>query len=120
LGSIVTLVEKESRILPEWDADASAHLLQSLREAGVNVVLGEEVNVEQIPRNPGGTLQMEVGGLTIDPDLLLMGCTRRAKGEISRAHWAYKYPTRLRKKAANASFSSFGGLCTSDSQRCKV
>jgi pyruvate/2-oxoglutarate dehydrogenase complex dihydrolipoamide dehydrogenase (E3) component len=53
LGSIVTLVEKESRILPDWDADASAHLLQSLREAGVNVVLGEEVNVDRIPRNPG-------------------------------------------------------------------
>ena len=34
LGSAVTLVEKESRILPGWNADASALFLQSLREAG--------------------------------------------------------------------------------------
>ena len=76
LGSVVTLVEKESRILPAWDADASAHLLESLREAGVNVVLGEEANVERIPRSPGETLQMEVGGLTINPDLLLIATGR--------------------------------------------
>jgi dihydrolipoamide dehydrogenase len=76
LGSIVTLVEKQSRILPDWDADASAHLLRSLREAGVNVVLGEEVNVDRIPRNPGTPLQMEVGALTINPDLLLIATGR--------------------------------------------
>jgi pyruvate/2-oxoglutarate dehydrogenase complex dihydrolipoamide dehydrogenase (E3) component len=76
LGSVVTLVEKRSRLLPDWDADASAHLLQSLREAGVNVVLGEEVNVERIPRNPGTPLQMEVGDLAINPDLLLIATGR--------------------------------------------
>src|SRR5215831_17508376 len=81
LGSAVTLVEKQSRILPEWDPDASALLLQSLREAGVNVVLGEEVNLERIPRNPGKPLQMEIGNLTISPDLLLIATGRLPNDE---------------------------------------
>src|ERR1700732_877169 len=76
LGSMVTLVEKQSRLLPDWDADASAHLLQRLRESGVNVVLGEEVNVERVPHNLGTPLQMEVGDLTINPDLLLIATGR--------------------------------------------
>ncbi|MBV9129082.1 MAG: NAD(P)/FAD-dependent oxidoreductase [Verrucomicrobia bacterium] len=75
-GSIVTLVEKQSRLLPDWDEGASAHLLQSLREAGVNVILGVEVNVEQVSRNPGTPLQVEVGELTIKPDLLLVATGR--------------------------------------------
>src|SRR6516225_10526049 len=81
LGSAVTLVEKQSRILPEWDPDASALLLQSLREAGVNVVLGEEVNLEGIPRDPGKTLQIELGKLTISPDLLLIATGRLPNDE---------------------------------------
>ena len=42
LGSTVTLVEKEPRLLPDWDESASAHLLQSLGQAGVSVETGGE------------------------------------------------------------------------------
>jgi dihydrolipoyl dehydrogenase len=76
LGSLVTLVEKQPRLLPDWDESASAHLLQSLRQAGVNVVLGEKVDVERIPRKSGIPLQVEVGDFTIKPDLLLIATGR--------------------------------------------
>jgi dihydrolipoyl dehydrogenase len=76
LGSTVTLVEKESRLLPDWDESASAHLLQSLGQAGVNVILGEEINVEQLPRKPGADLQVEVGVRKIKPVLVLIATGR--------------------------------------------
>jgi dihydrolipoamide dehydrogenase len=76
LGSTVTLVEKESRLLPDWDESASAHLLQSLGQAGVNVLLGLEVKVEHLPRKPGATLQVKTGDHTIKPDLVLVASGR--------------------------------------------
>jgi dihydrolipoamide dehydrogenase len=76
LGSIVTLVEKQARLLPDWDADASAHLLQHLRLSGVTVALGAEVDLERLPREPGVPLQVEVGDLTIQPELVLVATGR--------------------------------------------
>ena len=81
LGSLVTLVEKQPRLLPDWDESASAHLLQSLRQAGVNVLLGEEVDMERIPRKPGVALQVEVGDVTVKPDLLLIATGRTSNVE---------------------------------------
>jgi dihydrolipoamide dehydrogenase len=81
LGSLVTIVEKQDRLLPDWDESASTHLLQSLRQAGVNVVLGEEVKVERVPPKPGIPLPVEVGNLTIKPDLLLIATGRNPNVE---------------------------------------
>jgi len=81
LGSLVTLVEKQARLLPDWDESASAHLLHSLREAGVNVILGQEVDLESIPRESGTPLPVKVGELTIEPDLLLVATGRRPNVE---------------------------------------
>jgi dihydrolipoamide dehydrogenase len=76
LGSIVTLVEKKTRLLADWDESASVHLLQSLRQAGVNVILGKEVNLEHVVQKPGVSLQVEVGDLTITPDVTLLATGR--------------------------------------------
>ena len=81
LGSLVTLVEKQARLLPDWDEAASVHLLQSLQQAGVNVVLGEEVDVERLPRKAGIPLLVEVEELTIKPDLLLIATGRKPNVE---------------------------------------
>jgi dihydrolipoamide dehydrogenase len=75
LGSIVTLVEKKPRLLADWDEGASVYLLQSLRQAGVNVILGKEVNVEHV-RKRGMPLQVEVDDLTITPDVILIATGR--------------------------------------------
>jgi dihydrolipoyl dehydrogenase len=76
LGSIVTLVEKKTRLLADWDESASVHLLQSLRQAGVNVILGKEVNLEHVVQKPGRSLRVEVGDLTITPDVTLLATGR--------------------------------------------
>ena len=76
LGSSVTLVEKQPRLLPDWDADASAHLLQDLRLSGVTVALGTEVDLEGLPRAPGVSLQVEAGDLTLKPDIVLVATGR--------------------------------------------
>jgi dihydrolipoamide dehydrogenase len=76
LGSSVTLVEKQLRLLPDWDADASAHLLQDLRLSGVTVALGTEVDLDGLPRDPGVSLQVEAGDLTLKPDLVLVATGR--------------------------------------------
>ena len=76
LGSIVTLVEKKPRLLADRDESASVHLLQSLRQAGVNVILGKEANVEHVARKRGMSLQVEVGDLTITPDVTLIATGR--------------------------------------------
>jgi dihydrolipoamide dehydrogenase len=62
--------------LPDWDADASEHLLQHLRLSGVIVALGTEVDLERLPREPGVPLQVEVGDLRIKPDLVLVATGR--------------------------------------------
>jgi dihydrolipoamide dehydrogenase len=76
LGSIVTLVEKQPRLLPDWDADASAHLLQHLRMSGVTVALSTAVDLERLSREPGMSLKVEAGDLTITPDLVLVATGR--------------------------------------------
>jgi dihydrolipoamide dehydrogenase len=76
LGSIVTLVEKRPRLLPNWDESAAVHLLQSLRQSGVNVILGQEVDLQDLPREPSTPLQFEVGELTIKPDVVLIATGR--------------------------------------------
>jgi dihydrolipoamide dehydrogenase len=75
LGSAVTLAEKEPRLLPDWDQSASAHLLQSLEQAGVNVLLGLGINVEQL-RKSNATLQLNAGNHPIKPDLVLVATGR--------------------------------------------
>jgi pyruvate/2-oxoglutarate dehydrogenase complex dihydrolipoamide dehydrogenase (E3) component len=76
LGSTVTLVEKEPRLLPDSDETASVHLLHSLGQAGVNVLLGLEVKVEDLPRKSGTILQVKAGDHTIEPDLVLVATGR--------------------------------------------
>jgi pyruvate/2-oxoglutarate dehydrogenase complex dihydrolipoamide dehydrogenase (E3) component len=76
LGSVVTLVEKRPRLLANWDQSASMYLLQSLSQAGVNVILGKEVNVEDVAQKRGPSLRVEVGDLTIEPDVILIATGR--------------------------------------------
>ena len=76
LGAIVTLVEKQPRLLPDWDAEASAHLLQQLILSGVTVALGTEVDLERLPKDWGVSLQVEAGDLTFKPDLVLVATGR--------------------------------------------
>lgn len=75
-GSSVTLVEQHPRLLPRWDADASAQLLESLCRTGVDVILGNKLDNRQISYQPGAPLQVEAGRTTLKPDLVLLATGR--------------------------------------------
>jgi dihydrolipoamide dehydrogenase len=77
LGSVVTLVEKEDRLLPNWDASLGAYLETCLRSAGVNVQLGYELNVPL----PGELLEepelVLKSGIRVSPALVLVATGRK-------------------------------------------
>jgi dihydrolipoamide dehydrogenase len=77
LGSVVTLAEKEDRLLPNWDTSLGEYLAACLRSAGINIRLGHEVDLpilsdsKQVPE-----LVLETG-LRVSPDLVLVATGRK-------------------------------------------
>lgn len=72
-GSAVTVVQRESRLLPREDADVSAALADILAEDGIELLLGAEP--ERIAPAPGGA-RLTVAGREIDASHVLVA-TRR-------------------------------------------
>jgi dihydrolipoamide dehydrogenase len=81
LGSVVTLVEKEDRLLPNWDASLGEYLEACLRSAGVNIQLGYEMDLPipgELLEEPELTLRT---GTRISPDLVLLATGRKPNVE---------------------------------------
>ncbi len=79
LGSKVTIVQRNARLLPKEDPDASALLRQALEHEGVQLALGAEaVRVEK--DGTGGRLVVRENGVerSIDFDRLLLALGRTA------------------------------------------
>ncbi|MBV8279073.1 MAG: NAD(P)/FAD-dependent oxidoreductase [Verrucomicrobia bacterium] len=77
LGSVVTLVEKEDRLLPKWDASLGEYLEACLRSAGVNIQLGHEMDLP-IPGDLLGEPELVLKpGPRITPDLVLVATGRK-------------------------------------------
>jgi pyruvate/2-oxoglutarate dehydrogenase complex dihydrolipoamide dehydrogenase (E3) component len=72
LGSHVTLVQAETRLLPRVDAEAAALVEEGLREDGVEVLLGAEATGVS-----DGALTLRDGG-RVELDRLLVATGRRA------------------------------------------
>ena len=53
LGCAVTLIEKENRVLPGWEAEAGERVAKSLTTQGVAVLLKQKIFVDQIERDRG-------------------------------------------------------------------
>jgi dihydrolipoamide dehydrogenase len=77
LGSVVTLVEKEDRLLPNWEESLGEYLSASLRAAGINIVLGRKMELP-VAGEPfeEPTLVLE-NGTRISPDLVLVTTGRK-------------------------------------------
>ena len=77
LGSVVTLAEKEDRLLPTWDASLGGYLEACLRSVGVNIQLGYEMDLPI----PGELLEERElvlkGGIRINPDVVLIATGRK-------------------------------------------
>jgi dihydrolipoamide dehydrogenase len=81
LGSIVTLVEKEDRLLPNWDVSLGEYLEVCLHSAGVNIQLEYEMDLPipgELLEEPELTLRT---GTRISPDLVLLATGRKPNVE---------------------------------------
>ena len=81
LGSVVTLVEKEDRLLPNWDASLGTYLEACLRSAGVNIHLRYEMDLPipgELLEEPELTVK---AGTRITPDLVLVATGRKPNVE---------------------------------------
>jgi dihydrolipoamide dehydrogenase len=77
LGSVVTLVEREGRLLPTWDASLGKYIADCLRSAGINIWVEHEMDLP----SPGETLDEPVlvleNGTRINPDVVLAAIGRK-------------------------------------------
>lgn len=78
LGSKVTLLEMEDRILPREDAEAATYLQSMLKRRKVKVMTG--VRVEQVQGGENVTVTL-AGGETLEAEKLLVAAGRRANVE---------------------------------------
>ena len=77
LGSVVTLAEKENRLLPNWDSSLGEYIAASLRSAGVDILLGRKIDLPiagELPEEPA--LGPEAG-TRVTPDLVLVATGRK-------------------------------------------
>lgn len=83
LGSRVTLIDLEARVLPREDADVAAEVAAALAADGIDLRLGHRaIRVDPDPAG-GGRLVAEtaVGGTVIEFDRILVAVGRRANTE---------------------------------------
>ncbi|KAF1085049.1 Dihydrolipoyl dehydrogenase [Sporotomaculum syntrophicum] len=78
LGSKVTLLEREDRILPREDAEAAAYLQSLLKRRKVKVLTGARVEQVQGDQNVTVTL---AGGDTLSAEKLLLAAGRKVNAE---------------------------------------
>src|ERR1700736_1687240 len=76
-GCQVTLAEKGERLLPNWDESVGAHIAQQLTADGVELILGWQFPVNDLPMEGGWPIIAKADGTEISPDLLLVATGRR-------------------------------------------
>jgi len=80
-GCQVTLAEKSERLLPDWDESVGMHIAQQLAADGVEVILGWNISVYDVPRKKGWPIIAKPDGIEVSPDLLLVATGRRPNTE---------------------------------------
>lgn len=81
-GCQVTLAEKGDRLLPDWDGNVGRHVLQQLTRDGVEVLLGWNILIDDVPRKKGWPILIKPDGLEVSPDLLLVAIGRKPNTEF--------------------------------------
>ena len=77
LGCEVTLVEKEARILPGWEAEAGERVAEVLKDRGVNIKVEYPVHFEQIAEQPDAVHIFGPNGQRVEADLVLVATGRK-------------------------------------------
>jgi pyruvate/2-oxoglutarate dehydrogenase complex dihydrolipoamide dehydrogenase (E3) component len=79
LGSSITLIEAQQRVLPHAEEFASAQVTAALREFGVDVLTGH--SVVNFSRNGGGVAAKTSAGKTVFGDVVLIAVGRKPTSE---------------------------------------
>jgi pyruvate/2-oxoglutarate dehydrogenase complex dihydrolipoamide dehydrogenase (E3) component len=77
LGCDVTLIEKESRVLPGWELEAGERVAQMMEMRGVTTHLACHISPHQIEEYEEGVRVQMTNGSPIEADLVLMATGRR-------------------------------------------
>ncbi|MCW2777906.1 MAG: Dihydrolipoyl dehydrogenase [Frankiales bacterium] len=75
----VTVLQRGERLLPGVEPEASARVLQALRERGIEVRLG--AGLERVERDGDGSVRLTVDGEVLEADEVLVATGRRPRTE---------------------------------------
>jgi len=81
LGCEVTLIEKESRILPGWEIEAGERVAQLLKDRRVIIQVDHQVSFAQVEEKEDGVRIPGPGGQSIEANLVLVATGRTPKSE---------------------------------------
>jgi dihydrolipoamide dehydrogenase len=81
LGCEITLIEKESRILPGWEVEAGERVAQVLEDRGVKIQVNHQVSFAQVEEKEDGVCIPGPGGQSIVANLVLVATGRTANSE---------------------------------------
>jgi len=76
LGCAVTLIERENRVLPSWEAEAGERVAHALERQGVIVLVNQRVSLDQIDASAKGITIRALGDRAVEADLILMATGR--------------------------------------------
>jgi dihydrolipoamide dehydrogenase len=81
LGSEVTLIERQSQLLPGWEQDAAEHVTAALQTHGVTIQLNRNVTSDHVFSKGSGVQIVSPDQSSIDADLILFANGRLANAE---------------------------------------
>ena len=81
LGCEVTLIEKESRVLPGWEIEAGERVAQLLKDRGVKIQVNHQVSFAQVEEKEYGGSVPGPGAQSIEANLVLMATGRIPNSE---------------------------------------
>jgi dihydrolipoamide dehydrogenase len=84
LGSEVTLIERQSRLLPGWEQDAAKQVAAALQAHGVTIQVNRDVTSDDVFSKSDGVQIASPNQPSIDADLILFANGRLANGESLR------------------------------------
>jgi pyruvate/2-oxoglutarate dehydrogenase complex dihydrolipoamide dehydrogenase (E3) component len=76
-GCQITLAEQSERLLGGWDESVGTHIAQRLAEDGVELILGRQIPVHNLPMKEGRPIIAKSDGTEFSPDLVLVATGRR-------------------------------------------